>query len=243
MAPYFGTDGKELASGAMADDVLDGMESNVDKRNLRHPMFSGLASKYGLRSFAYEGGSATGGEVGMDIKTAALLDPRMRQVTKDYLNGWYENGGDLFQWFMAGPTNWTSPFVGAWGLTNSLDNFDSPKKLQGTVDVATGDKVAVRGVMIPGQIDMHYNTNAVATNLAALPVDPYLRYLGTNAQFDYIVRAPAAGTYYLRSAATTSSGKTIDVYLNDRARRPWRSPRTAPPTISTSSSIRWRSRS
>ena len=219
IAPYFGTDGKELVPGATADDVLDGMESSVNKRNYRHPMFSGLAARYGIRSFAYEGGSATGGEEGMDIKTEALFDPRMRQITSDYLNGWYRAGGELFEWFMAGPTNFTSPF-GAWGLTNAVDNFDSPK-LQGTVDVANGPKVAqTAGIAIPGQVDARYHTNAVAVNLSSLPVDPYVRYIGTNTQLDYIVRAPAAGTYYLRiSAAAPSSGKTIDVSVNDRAPR------------------------
>jgi regulation of enolase protein 1 (concanavalin A-like superfamily) len=219
VAPYFGTDGKEMAPGATADDVLDGMESSVTKRNLRHPMFSGLAAKYGLRSFAYEGGSATGGADGLDVKIAALLHPRMTDVTVDYLTGWYGSGGDLFEWFQAGPSNWTSPF-GAWGLTNAVDNLESPKIL-GTVAVANGPKTAPSaGVVIPGQVDARFHTNAVATNLSALPVDPYLRYIGTNAQFDYIVRAPAAGTYYLRiSAATPSSGKTIDVYLNDRSAR------------------------
>ena len=216
---YFGTDGKELASGATPDDVLDGMESSVNKRNFRHPMFSGLASKFGLRSFAYEGGSATGGEEGLDLKTAALLDPRMKDVTVDYLNGWYGSGGELFEWFMAGPTNWTSPF-GAWGLTNSVDNLQSPKVL-GTVAVAEGPKVAqTAGVMIPGQVDARYHTNAVATNLAAAAGGPVSALHWHRHQFDYVVRAPRpAPTTSPVSAAAPSSGKTIDVYLNDRSPR------------------------
>ena len=44
-------------------------------------------------------------------------------------------------------------------------------------------------------------------------IESFSNAIGSNSQFDYIVRAPAAGTYYLRiSAATPSSGKTIDVY-------------------------------
>lgn len=216
IAPYFGADGKDIGPAATPDGVLDGMESSINKRNGRYPMYYGLAARYGLRSMAYEGGSGTEGKENLDVKIAALNNPRMRQVTADYLNGWYGTGGDLFEWFMAGPTNWTSQY-GQWGLTNAVDNFDSPK-LQGTIDVATGPKTdPFVGISIPGQLDARYHTNPSTPFWRSPAVDPYVRYLGAGATFDYVVRAPVAGTYYLRvSAAAVGGDKPLEVYVNDR---------------------------
>ena len=216
IAPYFGADGRDAGPGVTPDDVLDGMASSIKKRNGRHPMYHGLAARYGLRSFAYEGGTGTEGEENLDIKVQALFDSRMRQVTKDYLAGWYGTGGDLFEWFMAGPTNWTSQF-GTWGLTNAVDNFDSPK-LQGTIDVVEGPRTKhFAGVSVPGQLDARFHTNPSTPLWQSPPVDPYLRYLGAGATFDYSVRAPVNGTYYLRvSAAAVGGAQPLEVYVNDR---------------------------
>jgi hypothetical protein len=64
-------------------------------------------------------------------KRNASLDPRMRTLVNNYLNGWYNQGGGLFMWFVTGPTNWNTQ-NGTWGLTDSIENFNSPKLL-GTV--------------------------------------------------------------------------------------------------------------
>ena len=66
----------------------------------------------------------------------------MQAVVTSYLNGWYNYGGGLFNWFVTGPTNWTTS-NGSWGLTNHIENLTSPKIL-GTQQIAAEARLAMQ---------------------------------------------------------------------------------------------------
>ena len=80
------------------------------------------------------------------------INPRVRELVKTYLNNWYNAGGGLFNWFVAGPTNWKAG-AGTWGLTDQIDNLTSPKLLA-TLDVANAPRQALKyGIAVPAAFD------------------------------------------------------------------------------------------
>ena len=133
-APYFGFASLDNSSNSLTvDQIINALQSSVNSKT--YFSFDTLARRYGLANMAYEGGPDTAGPNNINAKIAASLDPRMQAMVVSYLNGWYNTGGNLFSWFVAGPTNWATQ-NGSWGLTNSIENTAAPKIL-GTQQVAT----------------------------------------------------------------------------------------------------------
>src|SRR5439155_20273149 len=191
-APYFGIGSIDnTRTDLSVDDIINAMSNSINGDTSLYYKFNSYATRFGLQNIAYEGGPDTFGPNNIAAKQAASLDPRMTDLVVKYLNGWYSQGGGQFMWFEAGPTNWNTQF-GTWGLTNALDNLNSPKIL-GTTNVVTAPKTPLTGgVPIPNTID----ARAVAG--ATTPYSTtYLRSTGKGATYDYIVRAPRAGTYTL----------------------------------------------
>jgi hypothetical protein len=89
--------------------------------------FHALARKYGVKSFAYEGGldlQQYGNN--LDVKIASQYDLRTGRAIEDYLNRWYDNGGDaMFYFTLSGKY---SKF-GYWGLTEDVRDWMTPKGL------------------------------------------------------------------------------------------------------------------
>jgi hypothetical protein len=89
--------------------------------------FHDLARKYGLKSFAYEGGlDMQQFQNGYDAKIAAQYDKRMGNVVEDYLNNWYAGGGDAMFYFTLSCKYSKS---GYWGLTEDVRELLTPKYL------------------------------------------------------------------------------------------------------------------
>ena len=90
-----------------------------------------LARGENLQLLAYEGGQHLVGKEGLennqavtDLFIAANRDPRMGEVMREYLEQWFELGGDLFVNFsdIQTPSKW-----GSWGALESVYQDGSPK--------------------------------------------------------------------------------------------------------------------
>jgi hypothetical protein len=209
-APYFNLNGQDQQTNLTVYQVLTALEASMKKQIAAMPQYARLATYYGLHDFAYEGGPDTFGSHNIAAKAAASMDPRMETLVFQYLEAWYANGGDLFDWFVAGPTNYHTAY-GTWGVTNDITNLNSPK-MQGILAVLHSPMPALTaGYAIPGTIMANNYVGAAPTT------NPYLRYLHNGATLDYLVRAPQTGTYTLRiNYAAVHPNESIQIIVNDR---------------------------
>ena len=120
----------DLTIDAICDRLLQRTTNSAGD----HPKaFHALARKYGLKSFAYECGlDMQQFPNSMEAKIAANYDPRMGAALEEYLNKWFEAGGDSAFYF-----NLSCRYgkFGYWGLTEDARNINTPK-YQATLRVA-----------------------------------------------------------------------------------------------------------
>src|SRR5688572_7779595 len=92
--------------------------------------FHALGKKYGLKSFAYEGGvDLQQFNSNVDVKTASQYDLRTGQAIEDYLNAFYNSGGDAMFYFTLSSKYSKN---GYWGLTEDVRDLITPKYLAAT---------------------------------------------------------------------------------------------------------------
>ena len=208
-APYFNLDGQDSQTNLTTDQVLAALSASMAQQSATYPAYAGLATYYGLHDYAYEGGPDTFGPNNVAAKAAAALDPRMEAIVSQYLQNWFAAGGGLFNWYLAGPTNYNTAY-GTWGLTNDLTNLNTPK-MQGIDDVLAAPPPALAaGYGVPGVISANNYVGAVPTT------NPYPRYLHNGATLDYMVQAPQAGTYNLQiNYAATAPNEQLQLLVND----------------------------
>jgi hypothetical protein len=209
-APYFAVGDLDQRTNLTADQIISALSSAVDANDAVLDQTAGLATYYGLNFLAYEGGPDTFGPNNIAAKKAASLDPRMQALTVRYMNDWYARGGGLFNWYMAGPTNYDTQY-GTWGLTNDINNPNAPKAA-GVAQVQQAPRVeAQNGAAVGGEVLAKNSVGAQPTT------DPYPRWLQDGAALDYMVRAPQAGTYQLRVRyAEVTAGGQLQVLVNDK---------------------------
>lgn len=121
---------QEIRSGGLLSNspiggALSGAYSNIDA-------YAELAEQENLQLLAYEGGQhlvGVGGSVVnnqaiTDLFTAANRDSRMGEIYQEYLQEWFDRGGDLFVNFndIGQPTK-----HGSWGTLESVYQDSSPK--------------------------------------------------------------------------------------------------------------------
>ena len=190
------------------DDIINKLQASADSNANRYYTYDTYARRYGLQNLAYEGGPDVAGNNNQAAKKAAMLDPRMEALVQSYLNGWYKAQGGLFNWFVGGPTVYST--TGMWGLSNLLDNWTAPKNL-GTIDVATSQRTPLTwGQSAPAQFD----ARAIAG--ATVPyTTTYLKNSGKGKSFDYFIRAPKAGSYQIVfNAGTSDALEQLRVAIN-----------------------------
>ena len=213
-APYFNLGSQQRVEGLSTDQILHAMEQSVADlpRINQFEKNQALASWYGLRWLAYEGGTDTFGPGSLGAKKAANLDPRMQGICERYLSTWYQSGGQLFMWFNAGAGNWDTQY-GAWELSTDLAITDTPKircmdqTLAGPAPSLVGRNKA------PGSFDAFaYVGNFPPYSKGSMD---QVRYLQAGKFNDYLVQAAQAGNYQLiLNAATASGGNRIDISVN-----------------------------
>jgi hypothetical protein len=114
------------------DQTVDSLITRLQARtgssaNEQAKAFHALAHKYGLKSFAYEGGlDMQQFQNGYEAKVASQNDVRMGRVVEDYLNNWYAGGGDGLFYFTLSCKYSKS---GYWGLTEDVRELLTPKYL------------------------------------------------------------------------------------------------------------------
>ncbi len=215
-APYFNLGSQQRVEGLSTDQVLQAMDQSVTNlpRINQFEKNQALASWYGLRWLAYEGGTDTFGPGSLGAKKAANLDPRMQGICERYLSNWYQSGGQLFMWFNAGAGNWDTQY-GAWELSTDLSITDTPK-IRCMDQTLAGPTPSLEGRnKAPGSFDAY----AYADNFA-----PYskgsmdqVRYLQAGKFNDYLVQAAQAGSYQLiLNVATASGDNHIDISVNGK---------------------------
>ncbi|MFQ3677019.1 MAG: hypothetical protein SNJ74_03650 [Fimbriimonadaceae bacterium] len=154
LAPYFNLGPDRDSYTLTVDQVLAALQRSVDawkeSRSLEN-CFT-VAYSNGLKVVAYEGGPDTFGPGSIEAKALANLDPRMQPLCQEYLRLWFGYGGDMFNWFVVGATNYNTQY-GAWGTTNDMTFPNSPKNL--AIQAVQGaPKVPLdRGMVIPGDVD------------------------------------------------------------------------------------------
>jgi len=211
-APYFNLGSRQTVDGLTVDEVLQAMEDSVAhvatvnafERN------RGLATWYGLRWLAYEGGADTFGAGSIAAKAAANMDPRIEDLCLRYLQIWNEAGGEMFMWYTAGAGQWNSPY-GAWELTVDLAVTESPKMR--CLDKAMGGPAASTGGRnsVPGSFAATAYLGSSASRGETM-----LRQLHPGRYVDYLVHADRAGVFALTlTTEAAAPGNAVAIAVNN----------------------------
>jgi len=214
-APYFNLGDLNNNMTMTKDQVLDAMQQSIDTMSPSigvggNNYLAGhvsLARWYGLEVRGYEGGPDTFGPNGIQAKSDASLDPRMKDLVIQYLNNWYSYGFGPLNWFVAGADSYNSQY-GTWAITDDIKNLAVPKVLGiDAVRTSPPPPLAV-GPAVPTTLNA---TEFVGHRVPI--VDPYLRYLSNNSDFFYIIRANNPGNYKFTvyTSGTSSAPLIIDV--------------------------------
>jgi len=217
-APYFSLGTADEQTNLTKTQVLDALALGVNEWFTEYSGGAKALEVYraeslanGLKFLAYEGGPDTFGPHNIVSKKAASLDSRMADISEDYLDRWYKAGGDLFMWFVMGATNYDSQY-GTWGLTNDMRNQAAPKVLAMDRVLGRTRPNPTIGPLLPGLIDARRFAGANGTWSAD---NPYLRWFGAGAKYDYLFRVSSAGRYAIRfTAATEAVGKKAKIWIN-----------------------------
>jgi hypothetical protein len=122
------------ADSSSPQKILEGEKAASDRNRARYIVSRALATYFGLRSLAYEGGSEeTGGkddsvpDPDLPNKFAAARDPGMKEVIlHDLIDNWFAAGGDLY---VAYSQVTRYGYYGTFGATEDLSNLQTAKWL------------------------------------------------------------------------------------------------------------------
>jgi hypothetical protein len=126
-APYVETLPADAGNGSMTvDDVFESMTTYAAESVYAWITANkAYADGAGIKLVAYEGGQHLLPSQGSAAsKLAAQMDPRMRTVTFDLLQRWFDSGGDLFAYYEL-CTAWSQ--FGYWGLGTDIGSEYTPK--------------------------------------------------------------------------------------------------------------------
>lgn len=209
-APYFNLGNDNNLNTLTVDQIISDLQASALADEAAMPQWAEMATYYNVKSVAYEGGPDTFGGNSIQAKKAAALDPRMESIVSQFLTSWYAAGNSLFNWYYAGASSYDTAY-GTWGMTNDPTNLLTPKYL-GINDVLNAPAPAITaGTALPGQVSASSYVGSYQTS------DPYLRWPYTGETLDYMVNAPAAGTYNLAlNYAANVAGGQVQVLVNDQ---------------------------
>jgi len=126
-APYVTVNNDDTGSrtGLTLDTIFSEMTSYAEV-NVHAWMksFSALSSANGIKMVAYEGGQHLYGTGSLDVKLAAQMDPRMKDILVLNHANWIASGGDLFVHFNL-CSGWNR--YGSWGLSSDITTEATPK--------------------------------------------------------------------------------------------------------------------
>ncbi|CAF1685255.1 unnamed protein product, partial [Adineta ricciae] len=212
VAPYMTLGKYRTWSNLTTDQVLDILNSSM-QRFLPEQGWSqqaplgvhGIyAAWYNLAMYAYEGGTDTSSgcqDCSFEAKINATRHPRMIDICKTYLNGWYRFGFEIFNWYVAGAGD--IELSGTWNLledmrqetlidTTNMFNSTSPvaqlprpaPKLNAIDQIRHSSVEISFGIAIPS---MNFNATNFMNHQVPYP-DADLRSLKLNSTFHYPLR-------------------------------------------------------
>jgi len=227
-APYFNLGTTNNNPNMTKDDVLTALKASIDSMSpstgvgqdnflAAHTRFS---KWYGLQMRGYEGGPDTFGPNGIQAKADATLDPQMKNLVVTYLNNWYSYGFYPLNWFVAGADGYNTQY-GTWALTEDMSNFNVPK-IQGLDAVRTSPPPALAvGIAIPATL----NATGFVGHRVPL-VDPYLRYIGVNSTFFYIIRSSSSRSYKITVTTSGTTSAPLGISINNQPQTVVNTPNT-----------------
>lgn len=215
-APYFNLGEAKDSNDLTPTQVLDALDANVEamKTDSNLEACATMTRFHNLKFVAYEGGPDTFGDKSVAAKRDASLDPRMKTISAKYLKVWYGYGFDLFNWFVAGATDYNTPY-GTWGVLNDMSNTAAPKLAAIDATLArTSPFPVTQGMAIPGTVDarkcMFRDANWADQSPLELSAGDW-----RGPWRDYLLRATSAATYTIRLNATAlQSGAKVQVWMN-----------------------------
>lgn len=209
IAPYFDLGEYRTWSNLTTDQVLDGLNSSMQQflpeqgwSQLSQVAVHGIyATWHQLAVYAYEAGPDTAagcGQCSIEAKINATRHPRMTDICKTFVNGWYQFGFQRLNWYAAGAGQ-TSQY-GSWALledmrqetlidTTHMFNSTSPvaqlprpsPKLKAMDEIHQSTVQFNFGIPIPS---LNFNATNFMGHQVPYP-DPDLRNLGAGATFHY----------------------------------------------------------
>lgn len=124
-APYFRDLGPDGRTDLTLDVAFREMDTYIETKMRRGvEAFGELAKKNGVKLLAYEGGQHLVGTGSLDVKAAAQVDPRMKDLLRRTFAMWGANGGELFMYYSL-CSGWGRH--GFWGLSNDVSSESTPK--------------------------------------------------------------------------------------------------------------------
>jgi len=213
-APYFSIGANQTSTTQTVESIISEMQAGLNNlpRGYFYENSAYIAKKYGLHWLGYEGGPDTYGTGSLVEKKQAAGDTRMGAMCQQLLTDWYHAGGAMLMWFTAGASNWETQY-GTWSAEEYLSEV-GPKyqALQWASNLSAPIEPATRHVT-----GTAFDAAELVSNYYEVGSGNYnnnRQWWAAGQVRDYILTAPAAGTYQLSVRATCSTAPTFNVYVN-----------------------------
>jgi hypothetical protein len=203
-------------NGLTLDQLLAGMRAGVtgapsDSTGYQYLNHAALGAWYGLKVNAYEAGFDNFGGNNVAIKRQANLDPRIREICRDFINAWHSFGFDHLMWFVAGAGSYDTQF-GMWPLVEDMTQQGTPKN-QCIDDIVAANLPAITaGASVANPIaGGNFRGSSTPTGNLTGAAGPF----GFPGFVEYLLRADSEGTYTLVFRGSAPTGEGIRVKLNN----------------------------
>lgn len=210
VAPYYFLPAQQSSSAL----VLSTMQTAIDGLNANMPPLRTVASVAGLHLLAYEGGPDMTRSADVTYTNdASLNQDGMRQLTINFLTGWYAHGGELINYFTGGASAYNTNYT-QWGVTNFITQLDTPKMRGIRAVRAATYPTLTGGSVVPGDVPALSYTDY--TGNANGPT--YVWNKDEGSAIDFLLRTSASGTYKLQlNYAVNDPGAQFEITVNGGA--------------------------
>ena len=175
------------------DNLIASLYASIASEAATTAQYSAIATYYGMKNVAYEGGPQTSTDNASQgqVALAAARDPRMEDLEVKFYQAWYAAGGDLAMVF-DGPYGTYSPNH-QWALSEvaQASNPAASAKYRGMVDLstaATTPLAAGTAVSATGVTALPINADSFGTSFTS----PWAGLFNT-----WLINVPTAGNYTL----------------------------------------------
>jgi hypothetical protein len=202
--------------GMTVQQILDGLAAGVTNAPgedvYQYLSHAGLGAWYGLKVVAYEAGFDNFGANNIANKRLANLDPQIRAICRNLVNGWHGHGFDHLLWFNAGADTYDTQF-GMWPLVEDMANQAAPKnQCMDDILAAALPSVTIGTPVTGGAIAGGNYRGSAAPNGAVTGTDGPFGFPG---YVEYLLRADVEGTYNIVFTGSAPAGESFRLKLNN----------------------------